>query len=424
MTTGLNPLGLEDEDAALFPDDQRRLVTFIFRLPIRLPVPDNHFWTLEMGGSLGASWDEEARHVAVPGYVYAQNMRVPFVQLRAWQVKRERPSVATDGVFTVARDVFPGFGEGAQDTDAPTPESGLDYETIVEAVTQGARTEGDDTSRPIGTTSFDRVLKAMNEVLEALSGATTDLTLAPVARELLGPIALVGSRPAVTPTFDVGPLFYWLNWNVDAPPEPVDEEVLMRTLLFISTTRTGQPLRTYLRLARRASASLASGDYTVSVLMAAASGEVLLNVVLRALIVEEGQDAEIAAVFGDQRGGLLNRLRGQYARRLGGRWALETWETAPGHWEQSARQVRHRVIHSGHSPTMDEAVESLHGVELLESFVKDRVASKRYQYPKTALTLLGVQGLEMRGFLNGRMRRLILEVEPVMPTFWAAIVKD
>jgi hypothetical protein len=79
MATGLDPLGLEDEDAALFPDDQRRLVTFIFRLPIRLPVPHNHFWTLEMGGSLGASWDEEALHVAVPGHVYVQNMQVPFV---------------------------------------------------------------------------------------------------------------------------------------------------------------------------------------------------------------------------------------------------------------------------------------------------------------------------------------------------------
>lgn len=424
MATGLDPLGLEDEDAALFPDDQRRLVAFIFRLPIRLPVPHNHFWTLEMDGSLGELWDEEALHVAVPGHVYVQNMQVPFVQLRAWQVKRERPSVATDGVFTVARDVFPGFGEGAQDTDAPTPELGFDYETIVEAVTQGARTEGDDTSRPIGTTSFDRVLKGMNEVLEALSGATKDPTLAQVARERLGPIALVGSRPAVTLTFDVGPLFYWLNWNVDAPPEPVDEEVLMRTLLFLSTTRTGQPLRTYLRLARRASASLASGDYTVSVLMAAASGEVLLNTVLRALMIEEGKDAEIAAVFGDQSGGLLNRLRGQYAQRLGGRWDLETWETAPGHWEQSARKVRHRVIHSGHSPTMDEAVEALHGAELLESFVKDRVASKRYQYPKTTLTLIGMQGLEKRGLVSGRMRRLISEVEPVMRTFWAKIARD
>jgi hypothetical protein len=324
----------------------------------------------------------------------------------------------------VARDVFPGFAEGAQDTDAPRPGSGFDYETIVEAVTQGARTEGDDTSRPIGTTSFDRVLKAMNEVLEALAGATKDPTLASVARERLSPIALVGSRPVVTPTFDVGPLFYPLNWNVDAPPEPVDEEALMRTLLFLSVARTGQPLHTYLRLARRASASLASGDYTVSVLMAAASGEVLLNTVLRALMIEEGKDAEIAAVFADQRGGLLNRLRGQYAQRLGGRWDLESWETAPGHWEQSARQVRHRVIHSGHSPTMDEAVEARRGVELLESFVKDRVASNRYQYPKTTLTLLGKQGLQRRGFLSRRMRRLVSDVEPAMPRFWAAIARD
>jgi len=73
---------------------------------------------------------------------------------------------------------------------------------------------------------------------------------------------------------------------------------------------------------------------------------------------------------------------------------------------------------------MDEAVEALHGAELLESFVKDRVASKRYQYPKTTLTLIGMQGLEKRGFVSGRMRRLISEVEPVMRTFWAKIARD
>jgi hypothetical protein len=182
-------------------------------------------------------------------------------------------------------------------------------------------------------------------------------------------------------------------------------------------------MRTYLRLARRASASLQAGDYPVAVLMAAAAGEVFLNTLLRALLIEEGRDSEIATVFGDGRDALLTRVRNQYATRLGGGWDLDTWTTAPGHWEQSARRVRHRVIHTGHMPTVDEAREAVHGAELLEAFVKDRLAEKRFDYPKTALTMLGTEGLEARGLLSPRMERVAAEIAPNIAMFWAAITE-
>lgn len=421
--------GLADGDAALFPDAQLRLVTFVFGLPIRLPVPHLHYWVLETGGSLDGSWDHDVLHIADSEHGYLGTMRVPFVQLRVWQVKRERPAVEMDGVVKVATDVFAMTASDAK-PEPTTSAPQTDYETVVEAVTQGARSDEDDAGRPVETVAFDRILRAVNEVIEALSAATKDPSLAPAAREQLSPFAFVASRPALIPidaegpiapaTFDIGPFIYMLNWNVDAPPEPVDDEVLARTVLFLSAARRGQPFHTFLRLAKRASASLASGDYAVAVLMAAASGEVLLNTMLRGLMVEEGRQAEIAARF-DPTVGLLDRLRNDYAPRLGGSWNLDTWETAPGHFEQSARWVRHRVIHLGHSPTMDEAVEAVHGGELLESFLKDRLAENRFAYPKTALSMLGREGMEARGLLSARMKQTIDAVGPDMPAFWATI---
>lgn len=420
--------GLADGDVALFPDDQLRLVTFIFGLPIRLPVPHLHYWVLEMGGSLDDSWDHDVLHIADSEHGYLGTMRVPFVQLRVWQVKRERHAVDVDGVVRVATDVF---AMPAANPEPTTSAPQTDYETVVEAVTQGARSDEDNAGRPVATVAFDRTLRALNEVIGALSAATKDPWLAPAAREQLSPLAFVASRPALIPidadvppvaraTFDIGPFIYMLNRNVDAPPEPVDDEVLARTAFFLSAARRGQPFYTFLRLAKRASASLAGGDYAVAVLMAAASGEVLLNTVLRGLMVEEGRQAEIAARF-DSKVGLLDRLRNDYTPRLGGSWNLDTWETAPGHFEQSARWVRHRVIHLGHSPTMDEAVEAVHGGELLESFLKDRLAENRFAYPKTAVSMLGREGMEARGLLSTRMKQTIDAVSPEMPAFWATI---
>jgi hypothetical protein len=415
-------LDLGDEDALLFPDDRRRMVTLIFRLPVRVPVPHLHFWVLEMGGELDASWDEEVFHVAVPGEGYVKNMRVPFVQLRAWQVKRATRPPHFDGVFTVANDLFPGLVAGGSEGSEGPPDLGHEnYETVIEAVTQGARSGDDDSSRPIVTVCFDRALTAMNEVIEALAGATGDRDLAPVPRERLSPFALVASRPVDETAFDLGPALYLLSWNVDAPRAPLDEETLSRATVFLSAARQGQPFLTYLRLARRASAALNAGDYIGAVLMAAASGEVLLNTVLRGLMIEEGDLADIAGLFNDPRAGFVSRLRSQYASRLGGRWDHEEPGTALGHWEQSARRIRHRVIHTGYPPTMDEAVEALHGAELLEAFVKDRLVAKRRTYPKTALSLLGLPGMRKRGMLNARIAGVIAQVEPEMAAFWADI---
>jgi len=55
----------------------------------------------------------------------------------------------------------------------------------------------------------------------------------------------------------------------------------------------------------------------------------------------------------------------------------------------------------------------VHGGELLVSFLKNQLAAKRYDYPKTALSLLGKEGLDKRGLLSARMRRAVSEVEPV-----------
>jgi hypothetical protein len=413
----------------LFPDGLPRLVTFVFGLPVHVPVPHLQDWILRTAGALDASWDHEVVHVAGPDHAYIENLQIPFVHLRFWQVRQERSTVSEiDAVLRVSADVFP--GAAARDVGAPETPPNVRFETVVQAVTQGGRTDLESTDRDVETIAFDRILRALNEFIEGVSGATRDASLAPFAREQLLPIALVCSRPAIVeivpdeplpaPPFDAGPVMFLVNGNTTPVRELADAKTLERVALHIAAARGGRPLLTYLRLSRRASSAVASGDYAVAVLMAAASGEVLLNIVLRGMMIEEGKGDELAAMF-NPKASLTDRLRGQYAPRLGGSWHLDTWKSAPGHFEQSARWIRHRVIHAGHSPTMDEAVEAVHGTELLEAFLKERLVAKFHVYPKTALSLLGREGLAKRGALSRRTKQTIDQITPSIDAFWAAI---
>lgn len=142
---------------------------------------------------------------------------------------------------------------------------------------------------------------------------------------------------------------------------------------------------------------------------------------LRGMLVEEGQAAEVDPMFSDARGGLRTRLRTQYSARLGGQWDLDALTEEIGHWMLTTQGLRHRVVHAGYVPDDSDLKEAGHGAELLGAFVSERLASRRYRFPRLALSVLGQAGLERRGLLSSRMSTLVDEVMPTLPAFWSAV---
>ena len=67
-------------DGYLMPDDQKRYLVFVFRLPQHLPVYHHFGRVLAMPGDLGDEWGTEAFLSTVPdGPGYFTNLREPSV---------------------------------------------------------------------------------------------------------------------------------------------------------------------------------------------------------------------------------------------------------------------------------------------------------------------------------------------------------
>jgi len=92
---------------------------------------------------------------------------------------------------------------------------------------------------------------------------------------------------------------------------------------------------------------------------------------------------------------LTPRLKNEYAKRLGGQWALTGQNLAP--WYLQIATVRNRVVHGGFRPDAQEASEAMAALSLVEHFIGDQLAQKFRTYPRTAWLFLGAEGLRRRG---------------------------
>jgi hypothetical protein len=263
----------------------------------------------------------------------------------------------------------------------------------------------------------------VNDLVAALGDITSDPGLHTFSLEELDEFAVIGSRP-VTEGFDVRPTLYPLNWRIRVPRTALSEDEKQRASIYLAVSWQGHPFMAYPRLARAARRAREAGDYSQAAILASASGEILLNLLLRAMLVEEGAPDDLERLFGDDRGGFSARLRRDYGPRLGGTWDVDDPTNEVGHWVHGAQKLRNRVVHAGYSPTGGEASEALHGGEVLESFVFERLIDRRYKYPKTALSIFGEPGLRRRGLWNQRMRRVADELLVGLPEFWASVVGE
>lgn len=179
------------------------------------------------------------------------------------------------------------------------------------------------------------------------------------------------------------------------------------------------PLSAYLDLDREASVALhRSGNTRVSVVMAAAASEVILDRTLLMLHWEEGKTPE--SVSASWRDSLKRRVELDYSKRVGGSW--DTTSDGPvGRWARKVAHIRNRVVHGGYLPSRVEAEEAITTSRELVTFIGDRLADQNNlkRYTRSAALLMGNEGLAKRGRHTNAVRNLQADLSepPWAPTF-------
>jgi hypothetical protein len=150
------------------------------------------------------------------------------------------------------------------------------------------------------------------------------------------------------------------------------------------------------------------GEYAKAVIVAATAVEVMCDSVLSALLWEEhwvdaaapGTD-EIASWF--EEGTASRRATMHLLPRLKGDWASANspWQL----WRSKGSGLRNRIVHAGYQPERAEAQEVLDNVDILQSFIFDRLSAQAAKYPRVTLMLVTRAGLESRGLYRGKVKR-------------------
>lgn len=395
----------EDETAGEPPVVLSHIAYFFVPLPEPLGLPDKTVLPIRED-ALAAWWDDDGPPP-------------PPVHTAGSLLFRHatRPSPETDEVgvlIEMAIAAVPGSGSpGADHETAPgVAEQPAVEMTVVEMAIGFDMPDGveadDDAFRDVLSDAFDRGLQHVRDVQRAYYAARRR-PIRLVSREAL-PFAVPCAVRRVydddgTPLpFRAALSMFLLHMNVkfrDRDLDP-DEQRAFAAALRHQTARGA--FSSYLELVREADVALdRDGAYRTAVLFTATACEVLLDDLLAHLLWEERTRPEDAAgVFGSF---LTARVKREYHPRLGGQWAVDR-DGPVRLWSTAIADLRHRVVHGGYEPTLDEARTAAEAARDLNGHLCDLVAAKAAVYPRTALLLPGAEGLRRRGLWTRRLDEL------------------
>lgn len=244
--------------------------------------------------------------------------------------------------------------------------------------------------------ALDVALTSIQSLQAAYYGAIrTPLTI--IEREILPPALLYSLRTLVEiNSSEPVDLLFLPTMN---PPSGIglESEMTAEEMARVgSVINSFSPLTRYLDLYRQGSLALQKGSTRESVVMIAVAAESLIDVFLAHLQWEECVTPEESAV--SWRSSLKERVKKDFHERLGGSWSV----SVPGpmqDWDKKVAGIRHRVVHAGYRPTLEEARGAVDALNALVTFLGDRVSYGRNlsKYLRTAVRLVGVDGLERRG---------------------------
>lgn len=223
---------------------------------------------------------------------------------------------------------------------------------------------------------FDDLLTLLNTVLRAYILVRNDLSVHPIAREHLEPIALVRHVP-VSNWSEAEEFLFVVHPNVPAEEPRLDAAEEERVVAFTyGLLDSENPFFLSEELMFSARRSLRTGGYREAVFYAQSSVETMLTVLLEQLLRLEGKsDVEITNLR--ERTPFLSLVKRELPMRLGGRWDYTDPATVIGKWYADTYELRNRVVHGGFRPTYPEAGAAVTSAREFRVFVAERLDKKR-----------------------------------------------
>lgn len=155
---------------------------------------------------------------------------------------------------------------------------------------------------------------------------------------------------------------------------------------------------------RAMSAARTHGDYTAAVLFAATACELLIKHPAAMLVWEEVTYRTTPALWSNTTFPPVatyphTLLDSVLEPALGGSWARDGAGDPLWSWQHDVQRLRNRAMHEGYTPTSLEARAAVSAIDDVMGHVAERLARQAQHFPRTSLSFLGPDQLELRGAL-------------------------
>jgi hypothetical protein len=379
------------------------IFTFTFPIPFTLGLADGGVHTL----ILQSRW--------VDPNDSANFGAAPFVRIRLHNQVLDGDEWLPNHVGSALQHLYGFDGDNPSEAWPPIAES---YEQWITMETPSGRIESDKTDDP--AYAFHRSLLCLNQVLAALELAfTEDIRIRPISTLEMGPVVIRGAYSPGSSWVRLGDLmmhpdaypFPLAQASVDAIKGQLDSALLDLShgrLFVVSNLWSGRAFR----------AARYRGDYADGITSLQTSVESMMFDLWRGTLVDEGvSHVDIQAELNSDTP-YASLLKTVLPAKIGGNWQL-TGSTAMAKYWRRVYEKRNKIVHSGYQPgpnEMDEAKNAFFGVR---DFVSKRLWETYPRYPRTLLCKVGINGLERRGWMTNRARRICEELyaEP-FPFYW------
>lgn len=246
---------------------------------------------------------------------------------------------------------------------------------------------------------FDTCLQLLSDSARAMQMVTNDLSRPLTRQQLLPMYFVVDEDPSGNRT--ASQMVLMEDAYLGRPfAEPGLDEHANR---FLIATWSQNPVENYRDLklgARRA--QYAEGNYIDAVLRSAAACEVLIKHLawMTTWEVREvlGNDPlagtlSTTSILAAKPADLIGKV---LTARLKGNWVSRLTSSPVGAWRYDVAKLRSRVIHRGYRPSEPEAAAAVAATQVLETHMMDRLAAQTATFPRSALLLVGYEGLQRR----------------------------
>lgn len=380
-----------------------------FVIPMLSPVGIIHGSTVSMQREETAPWLED-----IEFRVSDQGPELPFrdshmrVSLKFWRPKRNNLLLKqlAEEMMKVTSSI----------TGEPHDGSAIFFEdenaagTVIEASTPLFDANGEGYQKALSD-AFDRSIEELSRFLRVLRVHLNDPTIPLVGRDSIpgGVIYIVrygGDDLDILTKTHQG--LFMVNFGHAIPSdvrEDIDAQTFKQVLIRYSNWIRGNPLFSAEdNFQRGMRARWMEADSQGAVVALYTAIEIFCNGLLGLCQWESGGTREDLMNWLENEG-FSKRLRHRFHGFLGGNWDPDS-SSSPIRSLNDVATVRHRIVHAGYEPTLEEVDRATDAYGTLCDFAKARLVASRYCLPRTTMVLLGKPGLKRKNAWTKRFEKL------------------